>query len=85
MVKAACPHPNLTCGSETQPPFGQSSSAQAELEPLASAPEGEGAKRVRAVHLQLQEGRTQDQGRYSLGIRSVLLIISVPESANSSV
>ena len=39
-----CPHPNLGAGSQRLPLFGPSSSAQAELEPRASAPEGEGAR-----------------------------------------
>ena len=43
-AKSRCPHPNPTCGRETRPPFGQSGFAQAEPEPLASAPEGEGAR-----------------------------------------
>jgi len=44
IARSARPHPNLGAGSQRLPLFGLSSSAQAELEPQPSAPEGEGAR-----------------------------------------
>ncbi|SDI43699.1 hypothetical protein SAMN05444748_105129 [Variovorax sp. OV700] len=43
IARSARPHPNLGAGSQRLPLFGLSSSAQAELKPQPSAPEGEGA------------------------------------------
>ncbi|MEJ8855978.1 excinuclease ABC subunit A [Variovorax robiniae] len=67
---AQSPHPNLRAGSQSLPPFGPSGSAQAEPEPRASAPEGEGVNtgETQALRLLFDEITTRLRYLHDVGI-----------------